>query len=134
MIMYLQFFGGRGASLPRSGGSGGSGGAGGAEKNPEYNNFLKNHANLKKPEELKAGDKVISRIVTEDGKRKIEKWKGIGDDKILGTFEPRNDVKLTKVTKTNKQVKLEGIVEGNYGKKITVSKTINKNEKAYTRK
>lgn len=105
-----------------------------ADYSREYSSFLANHADVVRPTDLKAGDKVITRAVSEDGKRDWQMWKGTGEDRYLGDFKPVNDVTLTKVTETSKQVKMQGYTKNAHGRKLSVSKTVNKNQNVFTRK
>lgn len=120
--------GGRGAS------SSGGAGAVSSTGNPRYDSFLNNHANLLKPADLQVGDHVITRLVTEDGNRKNDTWKATGEDSIIGTFEPQNDVRVTRITRTPNTVRVQGVVNNSYGREITVTKTFNAQSNVYTRK
>lgn len=105
--------------------------------NPRYEQFIKDQANIKSADDIKKGDNVISRRVDKDGKVKYDKWTATGDDEIRGRVEPANDITVTKVTKTAKQVTVEGYFNAgtrNSDTTITVKKTFRKNDKAFTRK
>ena len=100
----------------------------GQKLNSMYASFLKNgNAKEAKPQNIKAGDKIITNPVDKKGNRLRPKWKFEfgGRDSIYGS-----DVIVTDVKKTSKQTKVTGMTAT--GKNVT--KTYKNSEPIWVRK